>query len=444
MSTGILPVNLLEEIFSRLPVKSLISLTIICKSWCGLISSQSFAKIHLSQYHLNPSSHLLLLHRPCRDRITISTLNFLDIPTIFVIPIPISEAPPAETPSTSVAPICCARNVQARQESKSCLLRLVGSVNGLVCFSRPTLRPTNVVIWNPATYRFKDIMVSHLNLSNPLRIYVAFGFNSVDDDYKVVCIYRFRSGKNPEMSFRFRMYSCKDDSWKELEPGFDFNLGFITGCVTVKGNPFWMGFYKEKEVWLTVNVQTEVIRMFSGPENVKNAATSVSIMALDDNAAQIVYSPGTESSDMIHVYALEDNSGTWTLMYAIESMGLQMPVHLQCYKDGRFVMKDRHSKLFTYDLVSEVIKDLGVGEEMEAHYMATNYIESLVAIEGMERVREEAAQGARQAGQENGLSSNDRYPNFSSNVTPNSSAAFVKINKAAQCLFHNSFCNLLE
>ncbi|KAK1384797.1 hypothetical protein POM88_022532 [Heracleum sosnowskyi] len=407
-STGVLPVDLLEEIFTRLPVKSLITLTIICKSWLALITSQSFAKTHLSRYHLNPNTHMLLLHRPCRETIAIAKLNFLEIPRIVVSPIPISETPPAEALSNSLTPICCARNVQAYQESKNSLLRLVGSINGLVCFSRPTLRPTNVVIWNPATHKFRDVVVSHLNLRNPLRIYVAFGYDCVGDDYKVVCIYRFRIMNRPEMSFRFRMYSCKDDSWKELEPGFDFNLGFLKGCVTVKGNPFWAGVYNEDDIWLTVDVRTEVIRVFSGPEYVKSAVTTTSIVALGDNAAQIVYSHGTELGDMIRVYALEENSGTWTLMYAIESMGLQMPVHLECYKDGRFVTKDRYGKLFTYDLASEAIKDLGIGEGMEAHYMTINYIESLVAIAGMERVREGAAQEAGQAGQETGLSANDR------------------------------------
>ncbi|KAL8101328.1 hypothetical protein AgCh_033272 [Apium graveolens] len=413
-STGILPVDLLEEIFTRLPVKTLISLTIICKSWLALISSQSFSKTHLSRYDLNPNTHLLLLHRPCRETIAIAKLNSWEIPRIVINPIPIPDTPSLEALSISMSPSCCARNAQAQQESKSSLLRLVGSINGLVCFSRPTLRPTNVVIWNPATRRFLDVVVSHLNLGNPLRIYVAFGYDCVGDDYKVVCIYRFRVKNCPEMLFRFRVYSCKDNSWKELEPGFEFNLGFLKGCVSVKGNPFWIGIYKEGEVWLTVDVRTEVIRVFSGPRCVKNVASATSIVALGDNVGQIVYSPGTVPSDKIYVFALEENSGTWNLVYAIESTGLQMPVHVECYKDGKFITRDRNGKLFTYDLASEEIKDLGVGEGMEAHYMAINYIESLVAVEGMERVREEAAQAqeAGQAGQETRLAANNRLLPF--------------------------------
>ncbi|KAK1384790.1 hypothetical protein POM88_022525 [Heracleum sosnowskyi] len=126
-STGVLPVDLLEEIFTRLPVKSLITLTIICKSWLALITSQSFAKIHLSRYYLNPNTHLLLLHMPCRETIAIAKLNFLEIPRIVVSPIPISETLPAEALSNSLTPICCARNVQAYQEMKNSLLRLVDS-----------------------------------------------------------------------------------------------------------------------------------------------------------------------------------------------------------------------------------------------------------------------------------------------------------------------------
>ncbi|KAK1403301.1 hypothetical protein POM88_002906 [Heracleum sosnowskyi] len=345
MPAGILPVELLEEIFTKLPVKSLISLTIICKSWLALISSQSFAKTHLSRYHLNPDTHLLLLHRPGLRTVTISTLNF-SIPVTSRIKVPVSH--------------------QAHTKSQGLMFKLAGSINGLVCLSRPIFKPTEVVIWNPATHRFREIMVPQLNLRN-YTTYVAFGYDCVRDDYKIVC-----ASNISEMSYRFRMYSCNDDSWKELKHGFDFQLGFPTSCEVVKGNPFWIGLDGDmKEILLYVDVECEVIRVYSGPDYVNDETTYTSIMALEDKAAQIVYSLSAETNYLIKVYALEESSGVWTLMYSTESMGLQMglqvPVLFSCYRNGKFVMEGKH--------------------------------------EGMEMIKEEAA---NEAGQETALAANDR------------------------------------
>lgn len=62
------------------------------------------------------------------------------------------------------------------------MCKFLGSINGLVCLSRPISSPTDVVIWNPATHKFREIMVPRLNLSCSGK-YVAFGYDCVRDDY---------------------------------------------------------------------------------------------------------------------------------------------------------------------------------------------------------------------------------------------------------------------
>lgn len=401
MSAGILPVELLEEIFSRLEVKSLISLTIICKSWLALISSQSFAKAHLSRYHLNPDTHLLLLHLVGQRTITVSTLNF-PVPVTSRIKIPASD--------------------RARNESQDLMCKLVGSINGLVCLSRPISSPTDVVIWNPATHKFREIMVPRLNLSCSGKYvafgydcvrddykYVAFGYDCARDDYKIVCVYSFGDKDDYSKTLhRFRMYSCNDNSWKEVEHGLDFHLGYPTSGVVVKGNPFWMGLDGDmKPIFLCVDVENEAIRVFSGPDYVDNETTLTtytSIMALEDKAAQIVYSLGTELNYLIDVYVLEESSGVWSLMYSIEPLGLQMRTLFYCYRNGKFVMKGKHCRLLTYDTECAEINDLGIAEGVNAfNHRTINHIESLVSIEGMERVSEEPAQ---EVGQETAIDRN--------------------------------------
>lgn len=253
--------HLLEEIFTKLAVKTLIILTSVCKPWLALITSDHFVQSHFSRYHLNPDNHLLLTHHPYHKTIIISPLNFVGTPAISTTPLPVSQNWIDESVITST------RLLSSTQT-------FVGSVNGLVCFSWPALRPTNVVIWNPATRRFKDILVPHLTFENLFMIMVAFGFDFVVKDFKIVCLYAFHPLSN--LTCHIRMYSCNDNSWKELKPDSPLPFGLVGMYVTVKGNPYWKCLCNQliNEIWVKVNVETEVIQMFSGLQYVKNKATS--------------------------------------------------------------------------------------------------------------------------------------------------------------------------
>lgn len=367
------PVNLLEEIFTRLAVKTLIILTSVCKPWLALISSQSFVQLHLSRSHLDPNNHLLLFHNPWHKSIMISPINCSRIPTITLIPA-------SRTPNLT--------NRSIFNLISPSMGTFVGSINGLVCFSRPARWSNNVVIWNPATHRFKDISMPILKIDQKFTILVAFGFNYAVGDYKIVCVYT-PCPLTYNRSCHFRMYSCSDNSWKELKPDSPLNLHFVSDCVNVKGNPYWKCLCKQmNEIWVKVNVQTEAIQMFSGLEYVKNEITSASIMALGNSLAHAVFLPGAESNNLVHVYTLEEHSGVWNRMYTFGLIGLERRVRLMCYKNDKIIFTKGYSnKLVMYDIKSNEIKELMVDERCPMYQVPFNYIESLAAIEGMESDR---------------------------------------------------------
>ncbi|XP_063939679.1 putative F-box protein At5g62660 [Daucus carota subsp. sativus] len=383
---------LLCQIFTRLPVKFLIVLTSVCKSWLALISSRFFVEAHLSRFHMNPDNHQLLLHHPFSRNIIISPVNFFGNPHSSMIPIPATE----DLIDTSGSGI--SRNLwSSSQDFLNSMHTFVGSVNGLVCSSRPPLRPTNVTIWNPATHRCKNISVPRIDIKYVWSILVGFGFNFVVNDYKIVCIYELGLElQNP--SYRFRLYSCKDNSWKELKPNFPLQLIFVE-CVVVKANPYWMCLCNQRrnEFWVKVDVKTEEIQMFKGPEYVKKDTTSSSNMALGDFVAQAVCSPGAQANDMIHIYTLEENAGVWMRMYSFGLPGVQRPVRLKCFKNGKIVFTNgNQNKLYMYDLTSGKVKTLMVAQGRDMIHMPMNYTESLVSIEGMVSVGEGAVKEERQ------------------------------------------------
>ena len=131
-----------------------------------------------------------------------------------------------------------------------------------------------------------------------------------------ICIYN--------RSYQFHMYSCNDNSWKELKHDFPLKLSFDQECVIVRGNPYWACVRPDLNyLWVKVNVQSEEIRMFHGPEYVMNEMTRSSVMALGDSVAEAVFSPGAEANQMIHLYTFEENSGVWMRIYSLELFGLR-------------------------------------------------------------------------------------------------------------------------
>nr|XP_017245162.1 PREDICTED: uncharacterized protein LOC108216825 [Daucus carota subsp. sativus] len=245
--------------------------------------------------------------------------------------------------------------------------------------------------------RCKNISVPRIDIKYVWSILVGFGFNFVVNDYKIVCIYELGLElQNP--SYRFRLYSCKDNSWKELKPNFPLQLIFVE-CVVVKANPYWMCLCNQRrnEFWVKVDVKTEEIQMFKGPEYVKKDTTSSSNMALGDFVAQAVCSPGAQANDMIHIYTLEENAGVWMRMYSFGLPGVQRPVRLKCFKNGKIVFTNgNQNKLYMYDLTSGKVKTLMVAQGRDMIHMPMNYTESLVSIEGMVSVGEGAVKEERQ------------------------------------------------
>lgn len=111
---------------TRLPVKILLRFRSVCKSWKTLISNPKFKKSHLTHTSVNPNQDFLLLHFVVSGEYDeIITLSRVDLSQTSITTDSVEE------------------------------LRLVGSINGLVCASKEHRFFNNVIqlfyIWNPAT-----------------------------------------------------------------------------------------------------------------------------------------------------------------------------------------------------------------------------------------------------------------------------------------------------
>ena len=120
----------------------------------------------------------------------------------------------------------------------------VGSCNGILCFSDyRSFEFKDVYLWNPSIRKFKklpDTCLTHL-----FNVSLGFGFDSQNNDYKVVRI--SRSTAKPMPPPDVEVYFLSSDSWKRVGLGISWRSNVVFhkfNCTLtfpfVSGNLHWM------------------------------------------------------------------------------------------------------------------------------------------------------------------------------------------------------------
>ncbi|CAL0306812.1 unnamed protein product [Lupinus luteus] len=209
--------ELIFEILSWVPVKSLLVLRSVCKSWKAIISDQSFIKFHLQRspkdaYVITASKHgEYVAAQSCKMR------SLFENPT-----------------STDIT------------DSNSCYLfktdeycfNFVGSCNGLVCSLGSAITDSGkkvwVRFWNPAT---RLLSKNSANLlvdvtSDPFTYSMfGFGYDHLTNTYKVIVICYDEEGKITWM----KVHNMGDNSWRDIQNFPDFLTTRTSGQVRRDG-----------------------------------------------------------------------------------------------------------------------------------------------------------------------------------------------------------------
>ncbi|XP_057444893.1 F-box/kelch-repeat protein At3g23880-like [Lotus japonicus] len=204
--------ELLVEILSWLPVKSLVRFRCVSKSWKSLISDSRFVKLHLqrSSSRVNADfSHahfLTLCDTHAFDRTYISSRCMSSL---------------VDTHSTTAAsPVCCLSGYDS-----------IGACNGLVGLSYTYYvkrkRFFRVCFWNPAT-RLMSQRSPRLRSSG----YFGFGYDCSCDTYKVVSVC-------PEETM-VNVYNMGDDRWRRIQVVPLPRLRLMPPAVYVSNNINWL------------------------------------------------------------------------------------------------------------------------------------------------------------------------------------------------------------
>ncbi|KAL2227812.1 F-box/kelch-repeat protein At3g23880-like [Sesamum indicum] len=205
---SLLPEEIVEEILSRLPVKSLLKFRCVSRSWYSLIGSKEFIKAHLekSTKNTNFTHHRLVLNLFLPNH----TLRHCSLNSL--LNEPVTDAfvfdDPMYNPDYSI--------------------RIVGCCNGVICILIDRKR---FFLWNPSTRMSKklpdiDDKLKHGDITK-------FGFG-VDGsgDYKVFAVLSvfWITGKYQATG---NVYSLKTNSWRRIkdrdEVSFDEGGKFVSG-----------------------------------------------------------------------------------------------------------------------------------------------------------------------------------------------------------------------
>ncbi|PRQ42414.1 putative F-box domain-containing protein [Rosa chinensis] len=271
--------DVVEQILSTLPPKSLMRFKCVSKWWYHLITSPRFVAKHLSiSKHNRPSTCALIKSLVSNDaeaqepEMVFSLLNFSyenDNNAGGALSTNLSSVEDLTIPTRVV-------------ES----LRIIGHCDGIVClalidYQQRLAKPSQVCLWNPAIQQFKFLpeepflpdwskvphsrMVQEFAYLRPISLLngetMGFGYDPKSKDYKVIDI-GFSDSKfygDPECYGghvivyppKAVVYTLQTDSWREIKTfSLERETSYLwpdTFQLYLKGVCYWLGYEQQKE-----------------------------------------------------------------------------------------------------------------------------------------------------------------------------------------------------
>lgn len=241
------------------------------------------------------------------------------------------------------------------------------------------------MIWNPSTRLYKTLPLgSH---TDPCGITIGFGWEAIDNDYKVVKI-GFYYGEFAEWA---EVWTANLDSWKEIKVDRKFCL--ITNCCDVIVKRFSYFFAQDSPgndgitLVASFDMRAEVLQVVSVPDSLLERQYDFNAMNWKETFA-LVARVSPEPRKIYQVWTMENSSvgkEHWNKKFTLE------PDHI-FYRtvnsvNGKFILR-RHRTLILYDVENRDTKTVGRVKfpVLGAHY----YVESLMSIKGFNHFGDDA------------------------------------------------------
>ncbi|KAG8364883.1 hypothetical protein BUALT_Bualt18G0044900 [Buddleja alternifolia] len=206
-----LPDDILFSILCILPVKSLMRLLCLCKSWNSLIKSSGFIAAHHHHNENEKNSYLLYMPKDVRKPRQVCTM------------LRENDAPPSYMKHCDlVLPLS--------------RYYVVGVCEGLICLTEESFDVNHIYIWNPFVGTLKFVPPSETAPPPHGDNRIVFGFGFANNDYRIIKII-YHEWRLHEVE----MYSLATNSWRriEFEPA-KWWIDFQCIGVSFEGSIYWL------------------------------------------------------------------------------------------------------------------------------------------------------------------------------------------------------------
>ncbi|XP_019439762.1 PREDICTED: F-box/kelch-repeat protein At3g23880-like [Lupinus angustifolius] len=352
-----LPFELIIEILSRVPVKSLIQFKCVCKSWKTLISDPQFAKKHLSTIQHNHHNHHLLLSM--NDTLDNMIFGSYSLQSIF------ETSPPIST------------QVSYPFNTQNCFDLMVGSCDGMLCFA---VNKSCALLWNPTIRVFKKLP--------PLEEYTiyGFGFDQCSDSYKVVAILRHEYYSDDESAWvtEVKVHNLGTDSWRTIQ-GCPSGIPTGFSATFVSGTLNWLASNDpdlSSYAIVSLDLGKESCQELLQPDYREVAVLSFNLGVLKNCLSIIVhYEEGSSDIWLMNDYGKKES---WTKFLCLPYLGspnLFPYGRVICIYEDDEVLLELHSELAIYNFRNGTFKvpEIPGFSHLSGWPVPRIYVESLVS-----------------------------------------------------------------
>ncbi|XP_059661216.1 F-box protein CPR1-like [Cornus florida] len=374
-----LPNDVVVEILARVPVRSLLRFTSVCKLWYSLITNPSFISTQLNRTISNTTTtnnHLLFVrHYNMFQDIGRYAIHF-DNESLDVYM-------ELECPFTTV----------------NDYFRIVGVCNGLICLSDDYDSHTDtVIIWNPSIRKSVNLPQPGLRFASHGMCLLGFGVDSLNDDYKVVRVLYEAENHNYKVPPSVEVYTLNTGTWRNISAAAStpFVLhGFFTLPTFLNGAVHWVASNciddnSFRSLIVGFDMGAEVFREMMLPESVAHTDVLKLSVSVRGTSLALTQYQKIWQSENCWVWVMKEYGvvKSWTKLFTIDMReGIRTFMGFRSNND--VLLSARVRGLVSYDPNIKQIKYLRIHGSNRSFY-ADSYVESLVLLKGENRVLAQA------------------------------------------------------
>ncbi|XP_073135574.1 F-box protein At3g07870-like [Henckelia pumila] len=337
-----LPLDIITDILSRLPVLQIARCKCVCKPWLELLESPEFSKLHLSK-----SSPGLVVYLSLGISEVLNIFGFedeleLEQHELKYKPVMKFDLPEFVTPLKGVTMIA-------------------GSVNGLLCLRLKdhTSQPDDLCICNPITREYVSFPTPEGVIQYPSIVTYGFGVSTVSGRYKAVRIFHESELDQTGACVGIPRSDCHvytlgtTGTWRSIAPSPPFRYDCYSIGAFVNGNLHWLvGNLRNSHVISCLDLETELFKTFPAPPLPAYRSCLGSLVVLGDCLS--VCDNSSENDIVIWIMKDYGVAKSWTKEFVISKLPdlcgecYELVFPIKVFKNGDILMIWGDFNLFYY------------------------------------------------------------------------------------------------